>query len=648
MALNSVSPGILSLEDFPAFLETQKGLARYSSSAEKKPNHLWYQIDKVQIDALLKQFKQAFLDLLKGSPEDDKELQHLIRNVDTVANVLRSPPVKVALLGAQGAGKSLITNAIFDCDGLSLTGADGAACTSSVTKYVDYPSEVTSVSRFLAEIKFLDASNRESLLEEHARSYYQYQHADDDSDGEEPPISKRKQRVSDDLMDIRLKDTALDVFTTLFGSREAFEAQWSKEAYRRKEFVRICKLKCEEVLQNEGPDRNGIVLKSARDQQSLSDQIKPFLTKVPDVNCLWPLVDSVTVHFSNDLLRAGLEFIDLPGWGDLNLSRARHVEKINDNVDVVIVLTDTIRITSEDKLVNTIRQAVSRHGASKVKIVATKIDAISKNQLSQYAGGIYDVIKQLENIADDQESLLDDDDTDQGLRKKVMIAKDKSYLTRATLQAKITSRMESIANEFAAKLQCRNTKDLPQVFHTSASEYMDWIKQTRINFKDQPSIPVEMTGIPAVRYFLYTLPADQNLQDHENHIHNLLPAFVDRIERTVSETNRNGGFICIAEDFQKVREPFMTNQLASAKSLFQSASDASIAKIMPELNNDKCSIRDHINKHWLTLRAAAFNRVVKNRGTVPKGLSRAKGLEGGADWNRDLATILSPTFDNWI
>jgi hypothetical protein len=67
------------------------------------------------------------------------------------------------------------------------------------------------------------------------------------------------------------------------------------------------------------------------------------------------------------------------GWGDLNLSRARHFEEINDNVDVVLIFTDTIRITSEDKLVNQIRAAVAHHGASKVKIVATKIDVSVKH-----------------------------------------------------------------------------------------------------------------------------------------------------------------------------------------------------------------------------------------------------------------------------
>lgn len=124
----------------------------------------------------------------------------------------------------------------------------------------------------------------------------------------------------------------------------------------------------------------------------------------------------------------------------------------------------------------------------------------------------------LESKTDEQDALLDDDINVESLIKKDAISKYKSYLARATLQAKVMSRIDSITNDFAAKLQSRNTKELPQVFHTSASEYMEWIRPARITFKDQPSLPVEMTGIPAIRNFLYTLPADQNLTDYEDHL----------------------------------------------------------------------------------------------------------------------------------
>ncbi|KAH6625660.1 hypothetical protein C7974DRAFT_414159 [Boeremia exigua] len=620
MATNDMVADVLSIEEFPAYLKTQKNLSRYDPSVERRPDHPWYQVEQARIDELLKEFAQAVVDLLKG------------------------PAVKVALLGAQGAGKSLGTNAIFDCDGLSLTGADGAACTSSITRYVGYRSGGGGGNRYFAEIKFLDAEKCRTLLEEHARSYYQRMHADDDSDDED---AKKDGSGKDDEMDVRLSDTALDVFTTLFGSKNAFLEHWSREAYLNKEFVRICKLKCEEALQNEGADRQRVVVKSAENQHALVEQLKPFLTKIPDVNCLWPLVDNITVNFNNDLLSAGLEIIDLPGWGDLNLSRARHAEEISHNVDAVIILTDTIRITTEDKLINSIRAAVAHHGASKVKIVATKIDAINKNQLSQYKGGIYDEIKRFKEIADKEESLLENADDLESLIKKDMISKYISYLVRATLQAKVTSRVKGITNDFAAKLQGRTTKELPQVFHTSASEYMEWIKPDRINFKDQPSLPVEMTGIPAIRQFLYTLPAEQNLKDYEDHIYNILPAFLDRIERTVTVTDRDGGFTSISEDFSAVRKPFMTKTLSGVKAKFQIFSQAKIATLTLESLNYKEHVQDLL-LDWSGLKAPAFNRILKNRGLVPKGLSKARGLEQGADWNRDLAVILAPAFQKWI
>lgn len=290
--------------------------------------------------------------------------------------------------------------------------------------------------------------------------------------------------------------------------------------------------------------------------------------------------------------------------------------------------------------------SVSSHFEACSHLLNSK-QAINKNQLAQYTGGIYDEIKLLEDMADEQDSLLEDDFSVESLLKRDAIAKYKSYLARATLQAKVMSRMDSITNDFAAKLQSRNSKELPQIFHISASEYMEWIKSARINFKDQPSLPVEMTGIPAIRNFLYTIPADQNLTDYEDHVYNKLPAFLDRIDRTVTETDRNGGFVCISEDFNKVRKTFMAKQSSGAKAQYQTASNASIAKIVPDLTIYKENIQDLITDDWSNLRGPAFTRIVKNRGLVPKGLSKARGLEGGADWNRDLANILAPAFEKW-
>lgn len=156
-----------------------------------------------------------------------------------------------------------------------------------------------------------------------------------------------------------------------------------------------------------------------------------------------------------------------------------------------------------------------------------------------------------------------------------------------------------------------------------------------------------MTGIPAVRQFLFTLPAEQNLKDYEEHIYNVLSAFMDKIQRTVTESDRDGGFLTISDDFDEVRIPYMANTLSAAKAKFQNASDQSIATVDPDLPVCKEQVQALVQEDWFDLKAAAFTRVLKNRGVVPVGLSKARGLENGADWNKELATTLTPIFQKW-
>ncbi|KAH5398437.1 hypothetical protein HBI67_215240 [Parastagonospora nodorum] len=638
---------IIPFEEFSTYLNTQKGLTRYNSKDEKRPDHPWFSLPKAEIDRLLKEFAQLIGDLLRGSPHNDKELQHLDRTANQLAHVARSPAVKVALLGAQGAGKSLMINALFDCDGLSLTGADGAACTSSITRYAAYPeTQPGEYTKFFAEIKFLSAEKREALLQEHARSYYHYQHAEEDSDDEDVPRSKVSR--TDGELERRLKDTAEDVFTTLFGSQDSFEDNWGPDLYRSGEFVRLCQLKCEEALRNEDVNSQGIALKIADDQHGLLKQLRPFITKVEGVACLWPLVDSICIRFSHDLLQANVEIVDLPGWGDVNLSRVRHAEQIKDTVDVEMILADTIRMASDDMVINSARAAVAHHGAGNVKLIATKIDSLNKNQLAQYGGQDYDQIQQLLQYVEEQEAELDEDDEDGAdAKKRTLLNKYKIYLERLRKQKKIADRGRKITKDLATKLQGRSAQDIPQVYHASASEYMDWIRKAKISFLTQPAIPVVMTGIPAIREFLIALPAQQNMQDYDRHINTIIPAFIEKVRRTVSETDRDGGFIIIADDFDRLRQGFMTRLLSQAKLSFQKASDGSMSRLTKDVSTFKEQVEEVVTEEWCTLKAAAFNRTLKGHGNVPKGASQAKGLENGTNWNRDLATLLKPGFHRW-
>lgn len=56
------------------------------------------------------------------------------------------------------------------------------------------------------------------------------------------------------------------------------------------------------------------------------------------------------------------------------MSRARHADEVKDTVDVEIILGDTVRIGTDEMVISNARAGVLNHGASNVKVVATKID----------------------------------------------------------------------------------------------------------------------------------------------------------------------------------------------------------------------------------------------------------------------------------
>lgn len=112
---------------------------------------------------------------------------------------------------------------------------------------------------------------------------------------------------------------------------------------------------------------------------------------------------------------------------------------------------------------------------------------------------------------------------------------------------------------------------------------MEWIRPARITYSNQPDLPLEMTGIPAIRKYLRGLPAEQNLKDYDRHINTSIPAFIDKIKRTVGETDRDGSFRVIAEEFDRLHQGFMARLLSQAKSSYKVASNQSMACMITDV-----------------------------------------------------------------
>jgi len=338
----------------------------------------------------------------------------------------------------------------------------------------------------------------------------------------------------------------------------------------------------------------------------------------------------------------------------------RHAEEIKESVDIELILADTIRIASDDAVINYARAAAAVRGATNVKLIATKIDvsfqirmavraltdqSLTPNQLDQCTGFPYDQIKEMICEAENEHNRADEEDD---LQAKDLISKYILYLQRHLKQAKVIERSKNIDEELSAKFPTQARTDNPEVLHASASNYMDRTKKAHLRFTEQPELPPELTGLPSIRKFLFSLPAQRNLREYEVHLAVTIPSFIEKIRRAIADSDRDTGFRDLAEQFDTIRHEFIKQLRSETKSAFGNLSKNGIARVRADIDAYKQQLDGKISKQWLTVPGPAFKKIVNFKGVVAKGASKARGLDMGCNWNKEIADILAPGFNKWL
>ncbi|KAJ4294178.1 hypothetical protein N0V90_007868 [Kalmusia sp. IMI 367209] len=632
---------LLTAEEFANYFENHEIIPSYDPSKEQKLSHPFWTLDSASIDTVLKEMYAQIDGLLIDVPQNDRELHTLLKSVHEIAQIKPGPPIKIGLFGPQGCGKSMLINALFGFK-ISWSAADGGACTSAVIKYAHYSTSKKSSNSapFYAEVKFLDEEKIEEMIREHTRNYAHYQDHDNDSDEEEP---RGTQSFDQDEADRRLGDTAEDVFRSLFGTKEEFLACWS--ASPKKEFIRICRLKCREVIRKHRKGDEFFAVFDAQTPDELLSYLRPFLaSNVEETEGLWPLVDHVTVFFDHELLRQGAIIIDLPGSGDINVSRARHAEELRNTVDILFVLADTLRIKDEHQVINTMRDCMKSRGTDKVRLVATKIDALLDDDLASCSGELYDRIRKLikeARIAVTKATRQKDS------KQKSQSENYKVYLERYLLEQFARERKTRISHYLSEKLYGRTAIDVPQIFHVSAANQLEWLEGPDILFCDQPPLSPQLTGVPSIRKYIFNLLAPRKFRDVVEHINIFLPRYIGKIERVMELSDRDADFETITKDLIGMIDGLIKDLLSQAKCLFQKIFKDTFGKARHDTTVYKRQVDSKFRKELLLLRGQILNIVLKYRGTVHPGASKAKGLEKGYPFNKELSNILDPMFQKW-
>lgn len=231
-------------------------------------------------------------------------------------------------------------------------------------------------------------------------------------------------------------------------------------------------------------------------------------------------------------------------------------------------------------------------------------------------------------------------------KKSVLSGRYKQYLDRKKKSLAIQERAIKISNILSATLEGPSSQKI-DIFHTSTSDYMNWIKSEKISYDRQPALSPEETGVPTIRRFLFNLPANQNLRAYAQMINVTVPTFIDKLKRVVSQSDRDEGFQTIAKECDSMHEFSLCALSEQFKHSLLSASKFAMAKTKKDVPGYKLQIDEKVRKQWVAFPAAAFNRILKSKGDVPQGSSKAKGLDKTVNWNADLAGYLRALFAKW-
>lgn len=97
------------------------------------------------------------------------------------------------------------------------------------------------------------------------------------------------------------------------------------------------------------------------DRDKFMTKIKPFLDSTQATYderklMVWPLIEHVTIYVKSDVLKYGLQLVDLPGLGDTLECRSRVAERFVKRLDITAVVAPACRATVEKTVIGFIKR----------------------------------------------------------------------------------------------------------------------------------------------------------------------------------------------------------------------------------------------------------------------------------------------------
>lgn len=278
----------------------------YTPRGETPPDLDWFRLDKQRINSELSSIFTKIVDCMLGARPQDLELADLHHAVDTVKQVPLDKIRTVGIVGQQAMGKSLLINALLHRRNLSKTSAAGGACTASAIKYVHKPNEDDFGEVYDAVVQFMDDTELDEIISEHARRYYHFHFS---------------MKVDSGYRDEeeRAAYTAETFFALLWNAHNDERAGQelsnllTAERIREGDLLRRALKMAHQRIHDSGADDKRTKHFLNMEAAALMEETQGFIAQHETLPSLWPIVAHVSISMGSALLKNAISIVDLPG-----------------------------------------------------------------------------------------------------------------------------------------------------------------------------------------------------------------------------------------------------------------------------------------------------------------------------------------------
>ncbi|KAF2127584.1 hypothetical protein P153DRAFT_358456 [Dothidotthia symphoricarpi CBS 119687] len=544
----------LNLGDKPLYAEWKASHVPTSSRKRKRqwiyqpsaqefyPALPWYALHHEEINLRIAKMCDELVMPLRYLSTDDPAIVGLCSAADAAKKIPDLTQVKLAVPGEQGIGKSSLLNAILHRKLLDTSGSS-TACTSFATIIVYKPGaqddaqssdiiiEVFNENEIIGRIR----EQIELWANVHPGTVIKNQDVNDEdedssSDEEEDTVriglkdGKNQKKVSASLR--RGASTAKEFFCVIFNTSNDKNAQSKLDELlhdtdiRTGNFFQLCVEKTKERL--EQVDKQIGLQNEVSKHSNISDR---DLVKTRNIaKELWPFIKVVTISTGHVLLRNGLCFIDLPGYGDSSQLRDTVINDYRWKADFEMVVTPISRIRSSLVHERYLARSIHIKGAEKTILVMNKSDLLLCNedemrmQIDSINEAPFPALSRCLADADAIEEDIDEDFEDPELKNYV------EEVLRDASAAYVKRETEIVKDQMDEKGV--------KILTASAFSYEPWNNPRR---RQDPRLDPEASGIPAIRRLLFSLPAESNLLIYRNLVFVVLPALRDQAGRVLEK-----------------------------------------------------------------------------------------------------------------